>query len=162
MHESEKWKWNRSIVSNSLRPHGLQPTRLLRPWDFLGKSTGVGCHRLLRSRSVGRRFTIWAYKRAVEASTVQWKQTCISMQVHQQQTKQPQNSGKNKPIVYISFFYYYFRIIIWNLLLKVEKVSIFYATIILAALYSLRWAQVSGGNAYVNINCSNVCIGGKM
>ena len=28
-------------------PHGLQPTRLLRPWDFPGKSTGVGCHRLL-------------------------------------------------------------------------------------------------------------------
>ena len=23
---------------------GLQPTRLLRPWDFSGKSTGVGCH----------------------------------------------------------------------------------------------------------------------
>ena len=29
------------------RPHGLQPTRLLRPWDFPGKSTGVGCHRQL-------------------------------------------------------------------------------------------------------------------
>ena len=28
-------------------PHGLQPTRLLRPWDFPGKSTGVGCHCLL-------------------------------------------------------------------------------------------------------------------
>ena len=28
--------------------HGLQPTRLLHPWDFLGKSTGVGCHCLLR------------------------------------------------------------------------------------------------------------------
>ena len=27
-----------------VRPHGLQPTRLLRPWDFPGKSTGVGCH----------------------------------------------------------------------------------------------------------------------
>ena len=27
---------------------GLQPTRLLCPWDFPGKSTGVGCHRLLR------------------------------------------------------------------------------------------------------------------
>ena len=25
------------------RPHGLQPTRLLCPWDFPGKSTGVGC-----------------------------------------------------------------------------------------------------------------------
>ena len=27
-----------------LRPHGLQPTRRLHPWDFPGKSTGVGCH----------------------------------------------------------------------------------------------------------------------
>ena len=47
MHESEKWKWSRSVVSDSLRPHGLQPTRLLCPWDFPGKSTGVGCHCLL-------------------------------------------------------------------------------------------------------------------
>ena len=29
-------------MSYSLRPHELQPTRLLRPWDFAGKSTGVG------------------------------------------------------------------------------------------------------------------------
>ena len=47
MHESEKWKWSCSVVSDSERPHGLQPTRLLRPWDFPGKSTGVGCHCLL-------------------------------------------------------------------------------------------------------------------
>ena len=47
MHESEKWKWSRSVVSDSQRPHGLQPTRLLRPWDSPGKSTGVGCHWLL-------------------------------------------------------------------------------------------------------------------
>ena len=47
LHESEKWKWSRSVVSNSSRPHGLQPTRLLRPWDFPGKSTAVGCHCLL-------------------------------------------------------------------------------------------------------------------
>ena len=38
-----KWKWSHSVVSDSLEPHGLQPTRLLRPWDFPGKSTGVGC-----------------------------------------------------------------------------------------------------------------------
>ena len=31
-------------MSNSLRPHGLQPTRLLCPWDSPGKNTGVGCH----------------------------------------------------------------------------------------------------------------------
>ena len=29
---------------DSLWYHGLQPTRLLRPWDFPGRSTGVGCH----------------------------------------------------------------------------------------------------------------------
>ena len=47
MHESEKWEWSHSVMSDSLRPHGLQPTRLLCPWDFPGKSTGVGCHHLL-------------------------------------------------------------------------------------------------------------------
>ena len=51
MHESEKWKWSRSVMSNPSWPHGLQPTRLLRPWDFPGKSTGVGCHCLLWSLS---------------------------------------------------------------------------------------------------------------
>ena len=47
MYESEKVKGSRSVVSDSQRPHGLQPTRLLHPWDFPGKRTGVGCHRLL-------------------------------------------------------------------------------------------------------------------
>ena len=47
MHESEKWKWSRSVLSDFSWPHGLQPTRLLRPWDFPGKSTGVGWHCLL-------------------------------------------------------------------------------------------------------------------
>ena len=31
-----------SVVSDSVRPHGLQPTRLLRPWDSPGKNTGLG------------------------------------------------------------------------------------------------------------------------
>ena len=31
-----------------LQPHGLYPTRLLCPWDFPGKNTGVGCHFLLQ------------------------------------------------------------------------------------------------------------------
>ena len=35
-------------MSDSLRPHGLWPTRLLRPWDFPGKNTGVGCHFFLQ------------------------------------------------------------------------------------------------------------------
>ena len=33
-----------SVMSDSLQPHGLYPTRLLCPWDFPGKNTGVGCH----------------------------------------------------------------------------------------------------------------------
>ena len=48
MHKSEKSKWSRSVMSDPQRPHGLQPTRLLHPWDFPGKSTGVGCHCLHR------------------------------------------------------------------------------------------------------------------
>ena len=31
-----------------LRPYGQQPTRLLCPWNSLGKNTGVGCHFLLQ------------------------------------------------------------------------------------------------------------------
>ena len=49
MHESEKWKWSRSVVSHPQWSHGLQPSRLLHAWDFLGKSTGVGCHCLLQN-----------------------------------------------------------------------------------------------------------------
>ena len=36
-----------SVVSDSLWPHGLQPTRPLCPWDSPGKNTGVGCYFLL-------------------------------------------------------------------------------------------------------------------
>ena len=41
---SNAWKWSCSVVSDSSRPHGLQSPRLLHPWDFPGKSTGVGCY----------------------------------------------------------------------------------------------------------------------
>ena len=41
---SNAWKWSCSVMPDSSQPHGLQPTRLLRPWDFPGESTGVGCH----------------------------------------------------------------------------------------------------------------------
>ena len=37
-----------SVVSVSVRPHGLQPARLLCPWDSPGKNTGVGHHALLQ------------------------------------------------------------------------------------------------------------------
>ena len=37
-----------TVLSDSLGPHGLEPTRLLCPWDFSQKNTGVGCHFLLQ------------------------------------------------------------------------------------------------------------------
>ena len=60
-----------SVVSDSLWPQGLYPTRLLCLWGSPGKNTGVGCHALLRTifptqgsnpglRAADRCFTIWA------------------------------------------------------------------------------------------------------
>ena len=43
---------NHSVVSDSSGPHELQPTRLFCPWDFPGKSTGVGCHCLLWKKAM--------------------------------------------------------------------------------------------------------------
>ena len=65
---SNAWKWKVKVKSLSrvrlfttpwegdpmVGP--LQPTRLLRPWDFPGKSTGVGCHCLLRLLELGVSF----------------------------------------------------------------------------------------------------------
>ena len=68
-----------SVVSDSKRPHRLQSTRLLCPWDFPGKSTGVGCHCLLRryiastQKWKGRR-GLWIFKLASPF----WKHTLIS------------------------------------------------------------------------------------
>ena len=46
--ESESYIVSRSVLSDSLQPYGLQPTRLLCPWDSPGKNTGMGSHALLR------------------------------------------------------------------------------------------------------------------
>ena len=63
--------FSHSVISNSLWPFGLQPTRLLCPWDSPGKNTGVVCHALLQGISPtlasnpglllpSRIFIIWA------------------------------------------------------------------------------------------------------
>ena len=43
-----------SVMSDSLRPHRLQSTRLLCSWDSPGKNTGVGCHSLLQGNTLSR------------------------------------------------------------------------------------------------------------
>ena len=61
MGESEKWKWSCLVVSDSSWPNGLQATRLLHPWDCPGKSTGVGCHCLLRPVSIPVCYTKYSF-----------------------------------------------------------------------------------------------------
>ena len=46
--DSESESVSLPVESDSSRPHGLQPTRLLCPWDSPGKNTGVGSHSLLQ------------------------------------------------------------------------------------------------------------------
>ena len=75
------WRWNCSVVSNCLWRHGLQPARLLCPWNSLGKNIGVGCHFLLQGSSrprdrtwvsciAGIFFIVWATREAV----IIWKE----------------------------------------------------------------------------------------
>ena len=71
MHGSGKWKWSCSVVSDSSWPHGLQPTRLLHPWDFPGKSTGMGCHHLLcknPERNAIKMISQWVLQSSLEVS----------------------------------------------------------------------------------------------
>ena len=49
VHQPTLCMLSRSVLSDSLRPQGLQPTRLLCPWDSPGKNTRVGCHFLLHN-----------------------------------------------------------------------------------------------------------------
>ena len=47
-----KVKSESEVAQSSSRPQGLQPTRLLRPWDSPDKNTGVGCHCLLQLKAM--------------------------------------------------------------------------------------------------------------
>ena len=73
--KSESESVSHSVMPNSLRPHGLQPTRLLCPWDFPGKSTGMVAISFSKESSwpwdqtqvsctAGRLFTNWANREA--------------------------------------------------------------------------------------------------
>ena len=89
-------------MSDALRPHGLPSTRLLCPWNSLGKNTGEHCHSLLQgifptqglnpgSCITGRFFTLWATREVVVGS-VQFSHSVLfhSLRLHGlQQTRPP-------------------------------------------------------------------------
>ena len=70
---SNAWKWKVKVKSLSrvqpLETPWLQPTRLLCPWDFPGKSTGVGCHCLLQVNPKGNKSWILIGRTDAEAET---------------------------------------------------------------------------------------------
>ena len=48
-------------MSNSVRPHWRQPTRLPHPWDSPGKNTGVGCHFCTDSQKIKKETRPWDF-----------------------------------------------------------------------------------------------------
>ena len=72
-----------SVVSDSLRPHGLQPDRLLCPCDSAGENSGVGRHSLLQGvfpaqglnlglLITGKFFTVCATREALETMNISY------------------------------------------------------------------------------------------
>ena len=68
-----------SVVSNSVRPHRQQPTRLLCPWDSPGKNTGVGCHFLLQCMKVKRKVKLLSRARLLATPWTAAYQAPLSM-----------------------------------------------------------------------------------
>ena len=121
-----KWKWSRSVLSDSLGPHGLWPTRFLRPWDFPGKSTGVGCHFLLQgifptqgSKAINKTHR-WPRNWNYQFSSVQFSRSVVSDSLHwklKELLGWPKRSfsflGKNKRHIFhfhqeLSFLFFFF------------------------------------------------------
>ena len=81
MHERESEVW--SVVSDPQRPHGLQPSRLLRSWDFPGRSTGVGCHCLFRVRMALQSKAIYVFNSIpIKIDNVCWRNGETDPQIH--------------------------------------------------------------------------------
>ena len=56
---------SRSVVSDSLQPHGLKPARLLCPWDFPGKNIGEGCHFLLQGIFLSQGYVVLIFQKSM-------------------------------------------------------------------------------------------------
>ena len=70
---------------NSLQSYGLEPTRLLCPWDSPGKNTGVGCHGLFQVIFLTQGLNLhllW---------TLQWQAGSLPLALHRKPMKGPVN-----------------------------------------------------------------------
>ena len=90
MHESEKWKWSHSVVSDSSRPHGLQPTRLLCPWIFQARIVEWGAIAFSPSHSI-----VWT-NLFTGPNMVQWKYTGAMKTTYLQKTSSAESETKGQ------------------------------------------------------------------
>ena len=78
-----------SVMFDSVRPHGQQPTRLLCPQDSLGKNTGAGCHFLLRhtlqSRQICRLPLVCSWESCLRA--INWDFRCAGKSTQVQERR---------------------------------------------------------------------------
>ena len=127
--------WVTSVVSNSVRPHRRQPTRLPRPWGSPGKNTGVGCHFLLQCMKV--KSEKWKWSRSViydpqRPHGLAAHQAPPSMGLSRQEywSGVPLPSPKVKLGVYKSLH--------WNIIMCSQPVCI-YTTVSLSVLPDNHW-----------------------
>ena len=78
-------------MSDSVRPHRRQPTRVPPPWDTPGKNTGVGCHFLLQVQYI---YTMEYYsaieKNTFESALMRWMklEPTVQSEVNQKEKHQ--------------------------------------------------------------------------
>ena len=73
-------------MSDSVRPHRRQPTRLPHPWDSPGKNTGVGCHFLLQCMKVK--------EMATHSSVLAWSGLPFPSLMHESESEVAQSLGR--------------------------------------------------------------------
>ena len=102
---------SRSVVSDSLPPHGLWPTWHLCLWDSPGKNTGVGCCTLLQGifptlgsnpgfLHCSRFFTIWVIRGSVQFSSVTESCPTLCNPMNHSMPGLPIGEGNGTPLQY--------------------------------------------------------------
>ena len=94
-----------SVLSDSSQSHRLQPTRLLCPWDFPDKNTGVGCHFLHQGNF-----------------PIQGSNPCLQYLLHWQTDSLPMCHLGN-PMLSTSLFKYIISVILTTLFSSVQLLS---------------------------------------
>ena len=99
-------------MSSSLWPHGLQPTKLLCPWNSPGNNTGVGSHSLLQGSSQPRDQTqvsciagifliLWATREVLLCVCVC---VCVCVYLYSEELKTGSQRGSCTPVFIIALF----------------------------------------------------------